>query len=595
MRKRKRSKRNDNYKTRKNSRKERKKKKARRGASICSTSSGSWSCSTCQSASSSSEERQYGRHSGRSGRKEHDKSKFENTKSGTKRRRYRSRSCSSCSRDNRSSDPRNEKKVTRGNTSKQLMSVITVTKDYKEEKELGKIEHTEEMRYKHDDYPFYKSNDSNNGENNRESLHEPCVGSSRKNHIEDENWEHPGVFSVKLTELTDDKDGEDEYARTQSDFDRVGTKDAVSEKKNESSVDVDSVSGNDLEALLREKALENLRRFRGGLSTNTENPVDQKDGPRVLQEDSFHSTQSDDKVCDRDNGWFEGGSAQTSLHLPEQVAITGRDKARTIIVSGVDKGRLVRSAFRQVLSDANYASITVKDAQESHQAEPPNGGNLGETSAQISNTATSHDDNGKDVKTNNASDSTPAEPLSQNIEKIHDGKNSDNESQSAKDDVHSCNHVAFAGREIINRPVAFDIRKPRMGESLMRQPLPTVTTAMMEAVAASGEFNQAKLVTGNSADEDAAQAEYSANQPSDSGCSDKVSNATQLASDELSSNLISAEGDVGTNKLRDEGMEGSQFEQKTMSVMRGGEMVQVSYKVYIPKKTPALARRQLKR
>ncbi|KAK1280402.1 hypothetical protein QJS04_geneDACA014277 [Acorus gramineus] len=41
--------------------------------------------------------------------------------------------------------------------------------------------------------------------------------------------------------------------------------------------------------------------------------------------------------------------------------------------------------------------------------------------------------------------------------------------------------------------------------------------------------------------------------------------------------------------------DGSEFQQKTMSVMRGGEAVQVSYKVYIPKKAPALARRQLQR
>ncbi|KAL4554321.1 hypothetical protein LXL04_039541 [Taraxacum kok-saghyz] len=54
--------------------------------------------------------------------------------------------------------------------------------------------------------------------------------------------------------------------------------------------------------------------------------------------------------------------------------------------------------------------------------------------------------------------------------------------------------------------------------------------------------------------------------------------------------------------LKEEDKEGSketndnsQFEKKTMSVMRGGEMVQVSYKVYIPNRAPALARRQLKR
>ncbi|XP_020256722.1 pre-mRNA-splicing factor CWC22 homolog [Asparagus officinalis] len=44
-----------------------------------------------------------------------------------------------------------------------------------------------------------------------------------------------------------------------------------------------------------------------------------------------------------------------------------------------------------------------------------------------------------------------------------------------------------------------------------------------------------------------------------------------------------------------ESASGGQFEEKTFSRMRDGEMVQVSYKVYIPKKTPALARRQLQR
>ncbi|KAL2944353.1 hypothetical protein RDABS01_032700 [Bienertia sinuspersici] len=57
----------------------------------------------------------------------------------------------------------------------------------------------------------------------------------------------------------------------------------------------------------------------------------------------------------------------------------------------------------------------------------------------------------------------------------------------------------------------------------------------------------------------------------------------------------SASVEQGTNDKTNEADEEGQFQQKTMSVMRGGEMVQVSYKVYIPKKAPALARRQLKR
>ncbi|KAJ0500579.1 hypothetical protein HanHA300_Chr11g0391051 [Helianthus annuus] len=58
----------------------------------------------------------------------------------------------------------------------------------------------------------------------------------------------------------------------------------------------------------------------------------------------------------------------------------------------------------------------------------------------------------------------------------------------------------------------------------------------------------------------------------------------------------SAPKQEGSSKERqNESNDNSQFEKKTMSVMRGGEMVQVSYKVYIPNKAPALARRQLKR
>ncbi|KAH9609193.1 hypothetical protein KSS87_002229 [Heliosperma pusillum] len=57
------------------------------------------------------------------------------------------------------------------------------------------------------------------------------------------------------------------------------------------------------------------------------------------------------------------------------------------------------------------------------------------------------------------------------------------------------------------------------------------------------------------------------------------------------SDIVEHGADENTNETDGD----SQFQQKTMSVMRGGEMVQVSYKVYIPNKAPALARRQLKR
>ncbi|CAA7049096.1 unnamed protein product [Microthlaspi erraticum] len=52
-------------------------------------------------------------------------------------------------------------------------------------------------------------------------------------------------------------------------------------------------------------------------------------------------------------------------------------------------------------------------------------------------------------------------------------------------------------------------------------------------------------------------------------------------------------GSQPEQKTDDETKDESQYEKKTMTVMRGGEMVQVSYKVYIPKKSSSFGRRQL--
>ncbi|KAF2314357.1 hypothetical protein GH714_025659 [Hevea brasiliensis] len=133
LRKQKGSRRNDDSKARKKKTRNKKKKKSRRNASNSSRSSGSWSCSTCRS-SSSSDESEYENHRGRSERRDNDTRKLKKVKSGTKRSRYRSRSCSSCSRHNENSDYRSEEKVTGGNISKRLRSIITLTKEDEREK-----------------------------------------------------------------------------------------------------------------------------------------------------------------------------------------------------------------------------------------------------------------------------------------------------------------------------------------------------------------------------------------------------------------------------------------------------------------------------
>ncbi|XP_006657397.1 serine/arginine repetitive matrix protein 2 [Oryza brachyantha] len=73
-------------------------------------------------------------------------------------------------------------------------------------------------------------------------------------------------------------------------------------------------------------------------------------------------------------------------------------------------------------------------------------------------------------------------------------------------------------------------------------------------------------------------------------------NGDERKKDEASASNVST---LSTSEAKDqpgtEVKDGSQFEKKTFSRMHEGETVQVSYKVYIPKKSPALARRKLQR
>lgn len=67
--------------------------------------------------------------------------------------------------------------------------------------------------------------------------------------------------------------------------------------------------------------------------------------------------------------------------------------------------------------------------------------------------------------------------------------------------------------------------------------------------------------------------------------------------EELASGTFPSEKEKAqeTNDNVKEFQSGSQFEKKTFSRIHDGEMVQVSYKVYIPNKSPALARKKLQR
>ncbi|KAL5198400.1 hypothetical protein ABZP36_001912 [Zizania latifolia] len=73
-------------------------------------------------------------------------------------------------------------------------------------------------------------------------------------------------------------------------------------------------------------------------------------------------------------------------------------------------------------------------------------------------------------------------------------------------------------------------------------------------------------------------------------------NGDETKSGEASApNVSTLSASDGKGQPGTEGKNDSQFEKKTFSRMHDGETVQVSYKVYIPKKNPALARRKIQR
>lgn len=487
LKKRKASKKDNDYESKKrNSSRE----KPRRNARTSSVSSESWSCSTRQGGDISGDEIESKRHRGRPEkrkREETDRNKVENR---TGRSMYRSRSRSLRSQISES-DCQSEEKVTGESNGRRLRSVIAVTEEDNQGRWLDEDGHKEEITYDHDDYPSCRSNDSNDGGSRRELDTHLHVASEERMRVESANEEEALVSNARIMDLPKicnilHKDGGRQEEGFYSSHDGTRVTDHVNENK--VSGEISSLKDDDLETILRKKALENLKRFRG------------KD-PRI--------------------------------------AVTGNpeDKKQPYTV----KAELVQIESPKV-DGAEIIGVTQLEE---------------ETNVPLRGSICS----------------------SINPEKEPDKKNDGNEVASAKQDV-ACStppQEAVAGKSKKKVTTTDVVDKPNLAtpESLKR-PL------------ASQEPPQERLlVTESRVDNGACGTAQTVTQSSNSNGQD-ISNGSGSAAPEPSRENRS-------DKQQDEAKDGSQFEQKTMSVMRGSEMVQVSYKVYIPKKTPALARRQLRR
>ncbi|KAK3028395.1 hypothetical protein RJ639_039605 [Escallonia herrerae] len=496
--------------------KKRQKKKPRRDSSVSSTSTDSWSCSTCRAESTSSGESESERPRGRS--RENKKYNRDPRKalSETRKEENRSRSCSSCSRTGDSSDDLGEEKVASDISSRRLKSVITVVKQShdKNENEVHENEHNEEIVYDHDDYPSCRSNDSNDGVSKNEIVHHSYAGSEKRKRLENVVREESFVSSLsKVEPMIGREDGSIQYDGLSAPSDGFGL---IIEHESDVSATVAGPGGEDLELILRQKALENLRRFRVESQTNATNaqaPADQK---IKIDNNVKNSSSAKDEIV------------QNKLTEQDVSNVVGQ----TQLEDKKDKPTLPGDSF------------LVKHFASAKDEIVPNKSSVQDGSSDVGQTQLA-DQKGKPVLRKDY-----IHPVRTEV-KTPDGRFVRTESRAAKQTVsYLPDATTVSGNPNEKGHIA--------------------PTADIEYELNTGNTETSRTLVDSS---------------SDTRCS--------AASEPFS--CIKSSEEHSPREGQGEGKGSSQFEQKTITRIRDGELVQASYKVYIPKRAPALARRKLQR
>ncbi|KAK7244235.1 hypothetical protein RIF29_39054 [Crotalaria pallida] len=549
----------------------RKKKKIRREASVSSRSRGSRSCSTCQGGNASSDDdHQYERHRGRSERKDKAKRRLERERSGTeKSRRYRTRSCSPCSPCSERFDEGTEDKYVGENHSRRLRSVITVTREAEESGELYRNE-TNEVIVDDHDYPC-RSNDSNEGDTKRESDHHILPSSEERLRVEDEMEDESADFNFVEPKTVDrsynDRSNLQAYG--------AGSGDSMQNETNETSGD--NLDSDDLESILRQKALENLKKFRGEIPSTAKAKLPITDKHELVQGNSI--------VNNADRG--------TKLDKLTPVKETSLPVRRRNLIAYPTNNERILNKDKDISGSAKH-----------HLVSPPekvtDAGNPSETVKQSNNFITNNpkltipESRNDSLQSHLTLKKTPVSglPREQLIA-----------AESTKDSGISAHVVSHSSHDNVNkiRGLSSGVPKPSIHSLKFRH---TNLNKGQDEVKEHSQFERKQTSSSNKppsekfpvsegdVEKNAANTTQAAIQSikNSGSVADELRNSATLKSCVETSSVEDNSG-----KLPEESNQGSQFEQKTMTVMRGGELVQVSYKVYIPKKAPALARRQLKR
>ncbi|XP_068311434.1 uncharacterized protein [Pyrus communis] len=489
----------------KNDKKTHLRKRPWRNASVSSRSSASFSCSTCPSGGISGDDIESKRHRGRPEKRNRDESDINMVGRGTKRARYRSWSCSSRSQGSESGDRRSEEKVTYENNTRRLRSVVTVTEEDKHGRWMDTDAHKEEITYD-DDYPSCRSNDSNDGGCKRELNNCLDVAFKKRTEVESGKEEEAYVSNVPIMDLKDIRSILEKDCVGQGDG--IGITGPVNENKNEVSGTISCLPGEDLESILRQKALENLKRFKG-----------------KHQRISAVTTNQEDKTA------IDLKQPSTAKVELVQIESPGESGARVVVANSSEEDVAERVDANQSVEEANGPQERVSMLS------------------------------------------------SQNLEKEPDGNEI-----SAEQDVACPIEQVVVGIKVKTTAA---LNKPNTTSPRLRGHKLKVHPTLKQELALQEPPEERLLVSESCVDKGASGTAQTVPQRSNRNGED-----TDEAHD---STAPKPSGENSSDKQQDEATVGSQFEQKTMSVMRGSEMVQVSYKVYIPKKAPALARRQLKR
>ncbi|XP_022935713.1 probable replication factor C subunit 1 isoform X2 [Cucurbita moschata] len=467
-RKRKHSKRSDRYEAKKTN-----KKKRRRDASVGATNSDSLGRSTCGDGSSTSSDSEIDRRRGRSGKRKRNMVKTEG-------RRYRSKSRSPCSLCSDGSDFQNEVEDDSyvENSCRRLKSIIVVVGEEDELKTFVGNEQQEAVTHQLDDnHPSFGDMNSKDGTSKRELDY---VISKEAPEVESKN---KIVTPDNRNSLILNDDGVRNEGSNKN-HGGVTNDHSLDERKNGCSGNTESINCIDLESILRQKALENLRKFKGVSPRNVE--------------------------------------------IIANCKVENNNDAKQLI-SPVSKS--VHVTFPRDDAEINVKGFSRQDGGDAVNSMIVKGNGFKSTDAIDTAVASMHD------------------PVcsSQNLGKISNGSN------------------AFRPESKVD--------------------------SFIKKASVDQECIQTKSSISDIVVDETAQTQTQMTNNDDQN----IRNGFGSSAYKSSSSLNPISGENRLDKSRQESGEGSQFEQKTMSVMRGGEMVQVNYKVYIPKRAPALTRRQLKR